>query len=117
MVRSIPISPRCPVACMTRYVGLRDAQFTLLPELWLTSSGEHPSYSWVISRLCSTLDEEVGGHSLRSGGVTSLALAGVSDNTIQSMGHWASDTFRIYIRKHPVLLHALLHNESTTMTS
>jgi len=63
MVRSIPISPRCPVACMTWYVGLRDTQFPLLPELWLTSSGEHPTYSWVISRLRSTLDEEVGGHS------------------------------------------------------
>src|SRR5882724_12631694 len=117
MVHSIPISPRCPVACMTRYVGHRDAQFPLLPELWLTSSGEHLSYSWVISCLRLTLDEEVGGHSLHSGGATSLALAGVSDNTIQSMGRWVSDMFRIYIRKHPVLLHALLHNKSTATTS
>src|SRR5882724_4527702 len=97
MVCSIPISPRCPVACMTRYVGLRDTQFVLLPELWLTSSGEHPSYSWVISCLRSTLDEEVGGHSLHLGGATSLVLAGVSDNTIQSMGCWTSDMFQIYI--------------------
>src|SRR5882724_6749465 len=83
-----------------------------LPELWLTSSGDTPSYSWVITHLHATLGHEVGGHSLGSGGTTALALAGISDDAIQSMGRWASDTFRIYIRKHPVLLHALIHNKS-----
>ena len=115
MICLIPVSPQCPVACMTWYVKLRDARFLL--ELWLASSGDHLLYSWVVSCLHSTLYEEVGGHSLHSGGMTSLTLAGVSDNMIQSMGHWASDMFQIYIWKHPVLLHALLHNESTITTS
>jgi len=100
---------------MTWYVKLRDAQFLL--ELWLTSSGDHLLYSWVILHLHLTLDEDVGGHSLHSGGATSLALAGVSNNTIQSMGCWASDMFLIYIWKQPVLLHVLLHNKSTVTTS
>ncbi|KAF8573035.1 hypothetical protein K439DRAFT_1251537, partial [Ramaria rubella] len=46
------------------------------------------------------------------GGATVLALAGVADDVIQAMGRWASDTFRIYIRKHPVILQALIHGGS-----
>ena len=117
MIRSIALSPWCPVTCMAWYINLWDAQFPLLPELWLTSSGDHLTYSWVISHLCSTLDEDAGSNSLQSGGTTMLSLVGVSDNMIQSMGHWASDTFWIYIWKHPVLLHALLHNDSTFTSS
>jgi len=112
MVQSIQMSSKCPVSWMKKYIALRDAKFPLFPELWLTSTGHAPTYTWVISHLRRSLDNEVGGHSLRSGGATALALAGVSDNAIQSMGRWASDTFRIYIRKHPVLLHALIHNKS-----
>ena len=102
---------------MTKYIALRNALFPMLPDLWLTSSGDTPSYSWVITHLHATLGHEVGGHSLWSGGATALALAGISDNAIQSMGQWASDTFRIYIRKHPVLLHALIHNKSAFATT
>jgi hypothetical protein len=51
------------------------------------------------------------GHSLRSGGATALALMGVCDDLIQAIGRWASDTFRIYIWKHPVLLQALIHGK------
>jgi len=116
MVLSVLQASRCPVNWMKRYIMLRDAHFPLLPELWLTSIGCTPTYTWVISRLRTTLDNEVRGHSLRSGGATALALAGASDDVIQSMGRWASDTFRIYIRKHLVLLHALIHNNATPST-
>ncbi|KIJ37334.1 hypothetical protein M422DRAFT_260282 [Sphaerobolus stellatus SS14] len=43
---------------------------------------------------------------------TALTLAGVSDSTIQAMGRWSLDTWRIYIRKHPILLQALMHGHS-----
>jgi len=79
----------------------------------LTSIGCTLTYTWVILHLWTTLDKEVRGHSLQSGGATALALASVSDDVIQSMGWWASDTFWIYIRKHPVLLHTLIHNKAT----
>src|SRR5882672_6321814 len=95
---------------MKKYIILWDARFGIFPELWLTSTGNPPTYSWVVTRLRTALDSDVGGHSLRSGGATALALAGVSDDAIQSMGRWASNRFRTYIRKHPVLLHALIHN-------
>jgi len=112
MIDSLTVASHCPVCRMTKYIALRDALFPTFPELWLTSSGDTPSYSWVITRLRMTLGQEVGGHSLRSGGATALALMGVSHDIIQLMGHWASDTFRIYICKHPVLLHTLIHNKS-----
>ncbi|KAF8591603.1 hypothetical protein K439DRAFT_1626974 [Ramaria rubella] len=68
-----------------------------------------PTYSWFVSRLHAILDRDIGGHSIRSGGATALALAGVPDSVIQAMGRWSSETFRIYVHKHPVLLQALLH--------
>ena len=54
------------------------------------------------------LMQEIAGQSLRSGGATSLAEAGADLATIQAAGRWASKAFQIYIRKHPVLLHAMI---------
>lgn len=104
-----PHSPLDPVSLMERYVSSRDTLFPFHPELWLTSHGFSPTSAWFVSRLQATLGDNVGGHSLRSGGATSLALAGVPDNAIQGMGRWSSDAFRVYIRKHPVVLQALIH--------
>jgi len=101
----------CAHSQMTVYTTLHDAHFGVYSELWLTSDGNVPTYSWYISHLQKSLDNKVRGNSLHSGGATALALAGVNDDSIQVMGHWASDTFRIYIRKHPVILHALIHNK------
>ena len=58
------------------------------------------------------LGDDVAGHSLRSGGATALALAGVPDDHIQARGHWSLDAYRSYIRKHPIMLQALLHGQS-----
>ncbi|KAF8583649.1 hypothetical protein K439DRAFT_1348229, partial [Ramaria rubella] len=71
-----------------------------------------PTYSWFVCRLQSVLGSDVAGHSLCSGGATALALAGIANDTIQAMGRWASETFCIYIWKHPVLLQALIHGRS-----
>jgi len=65
--------------------------------------------SWFIRRLRHHFSSDVGGHSLRSGGATALAEAGVPPHIIQAIGRWASDAFQIYIRKHPVLLAAMLY--------
>jgi hypothetical protein len=37
------------------------------------------------------------GHSFRKGGASSLAAAGVAPYTIQAMGRWASDCYKLYI--------------------
>ncbi|KAI0054389.1 hypothetical protein BV25DRAFT_1949700 [Artomyces pyxidatus] len=41
---------------------------------------------------------------------TFYASEGWPDDRIQALGRWSSDAFRIYIRKSPILLQALLHS-------
>jgi hypothetical protein len=97
-----------PLSCFTAYLARRDSLFPLKPELWLRSDSSVPTRRWFLSRLRSFFPSDVAGHSLRSGGATALAEAGVAPNVIQAMGRWASNTFQIYIRTHPTLLAALL---------
>ncbi|KAF8228628.1 hypothetical protein L208DRAFT_1290434, partial [Tricholoma matsutake] len=46
--------------------------------------------------------------SMHAGGAMSLALNGVPPHLIQTIGHWASASFHIYIHKHPLLVHAMI---------
>jgi hypothetical protein len=102
-------SPTDPYSPFVAYLNSRDALFPLHPELWLTSRGAVPTRHWFISRLRVLFpSKEYAGHSLRSGGATSLAESGVDLALIQAIGRWSSDAFRIYIRKNPVVLHAAL---------
>ena len=103
----------CLLMMMRWYLKSRDTKFGLLPELWLMSHGHITSYLWFITKLHAVLGSGVAGHFLRSGGATALAIAGVSDDHIQAAGRWASDSFRVYIRRHPMLLNALIHSWST----
>lgn len=98
-----------PDAAFRAYLASRDARLALRPELWLEADGTIPTRSWFISRLRRHFGSNVSGHSLRAGGATALAAAGVPPHIIQAMGRWSSDTFQIYIRKHPAVLAALLY--------
>lgn len=100
--------PSDPYSLFVTYLASRDHLFPVHPELWLTSQGKVPTRHWFISRLRCFFPKDYAGHSLRSGGATSLAEAGVPPLTIQAIGRWTSESFKIYIRKNPVLLHALL---------
>jgi hypothetical protein len=100
-----PTDPHQP---FSNYITSRDSLFPVHPELWLTSSGQVPTRHWFISRLRRFLPRDFAGQSLRSGGATSLAEAGADLVTIQAAGRWSSDAFRIYIRKNPILIHAVL---------
>ena len=101
-------NPTDPYNPFLRYLSARDKKFPLHPELWLTSRGCVPTRHWFISRLRRFFPRNIAGQSLRSGGATSLAEAGADLATIQAIGRWSSDTFRIYIRKNPVVIHAIL---------
>jgi hypothetical protein len=101
-----PTDPYCP---FVTYLKSRDQLFPLHPELWLTFQGCVPTRHWFLSRLRLLFPNSYAGQSIRSGGATSLAQAGVDLDTIQAVGRWSSPAFRIYIRKNPVVLHALLH--------
>jgi hypothetical protein len=90
------------------YLESRDRLFPIHPELWLTSRGLVPTRHWFISRLRTFFPKEIAGQSLRAGGATSLAEAGADLETIRAAGRWSSRAFRIYIRKNPFLLHAVI---------
>ena len=100
--------PTDPYQPFLAYILSRDSKFPLHPELWLTSHGSVPTRHWFISRLRRLFPSEIAGQSLRSGGATSLAESGADFDTIQAAGRWSSDAFRIYIRKNPVVIHAIL---------
>lgn len=97
-----------PIAIFRRYLDVRDAKHRFNPFLWLRESGVVPTRSWYIARLRRHFPSDIAGHSLHSGGATAYALAGMSDDRIQALGRWASDTFKIYIRKNPIFLQALI---------
>jgi integrase len=101
-------TPTNPYHHFLAYLASRDSRFPLHPELWLTSRGSVPTRHWFISRLRTFFPKNIAGHSLRSGGATSLAEGGADLDTIQAVGRWSSNAFRIYIRKNPVVIHAIL---------
>jgi hypothetical protein len=99
------------------YLSQRDHLFPLRAELWLKEDGSIPTRSWFLHRLRNHLSNNIGSQSLRAGGATALAEAGIPSHMIQAIGRWSSETFQIYIRRHPVLLAALIsqaHHPSPT---
>lgn len=95
-----------PVAAMQRYLSSRDRLFLDSRDLWIRADGTRPRRDWFLGRLRAVCGPDVAGHSLRAGGATLLAQQGFPLDAIQTIGRWASDTFRIYIRQHPLLIHA-----------
>lgn len=101
--------------CFTTYFSSCDNLFPIMSPLWLTATGDLPTRHWFLSRLQSVVqDDRFSGHSIRSGGATFLAASGWPDDHIQTLGRWSSASFKIYIRKHLVVLQALLHGRGST---
>ena len=92
----------------TSYLKSRDAKFPLASPLWLTSAGRVPTRAFFIRRMRTFFPPELAGQSLRAGGTTMLAEKGCAPYLIQAAGRWSSKAFRIYIRKNPFILQALL---------
>ena len=86
-------------------------------QLWIQSSGQVPTYSWVVNKMKNLWDADVGGNSLHSGGATALALAEMADDHIQACSHWSLNAYQIYIRKHLIMLQSLLHGHSEFNTN
>lgn len=93
----------CPVAALLRYIRLRDSFFLSSSALFLTSKGSHPTRSWFLSRFRRHFSNEKSGHSMRSGGASALARAGLPLDHIQDVGRWSSEAFKTYVRDHPVM--------------
>ncbi|KAI1786192.1 hypothetical protein LXA43DRAFT_1099487 [Ganoderma leucocontextum] len=99
-----------PLVHFTRYLASRDRAFPVRAELWLRADGTVPTRSWFMRKLRSLFPRDVAGHSMRAGGTTSLAAAGVPPSAIQAINRWSSSAWQCYVRKHPALLHAMLFN-------
>lgn len=97
-----------PYSSFQTYLADRDRRFPLRPELWLRANGSIPTRNWFMIKLRSIFPRDIAGHSMRAGGATSLAAAGVAPATIQALGRWSSEAWLGYIRKHPALLSAML---------
>lgn len=97
-----------PRAAFVAYLTQRDATFPCNPALWIRADGSIPVRRWFMRRLRAFFPADISGHSMRAGGATSLAAAGVPPSTIQVIGRWSSDAWLAYIRKHPVILGATL---------
>ncbi|KAF7341605.1 hypothetical protein MSAN_02057800 [Mycena sanguinolenta] len=97
------------VAKVRRYLASRDSLFPFHPALWVRKDGTIPTRSWFIACLRKFFDKDIAGHSMRAGGATSLAEAGVPPDQIRAIGRWASDAFQCYIRKNPTLMQSMLH--------
>ena len=110
--------PRTQVhAHFQSYLAHRDASFPFNPYLWITSAGNVPTRQWFLRRLHALVDNRAfAGQSMHAGGATFLAECGVATHLIQACGRWSSDTFRIYIRKNPVLLQVILENRRSRGT-
>ena len=102
-----------PHPIMARYLKSRDALFTFHPQLWLTTTGSIPIRSWFIKRLRHYFSTQIAGQSLRAGGATAMAEAGAEPQLVKGAGRWSSTAFERYIRKNPVVLHALILSRST----
>jgi len=101
--------PCNPMDLFVEYLKSRDCLFPLSSPLWLNDKGVVLTRSFFMRRLQVFFSSDVGGQSMRAGGATSLAENGVAPHIIQGIRRWASSTWQIYIRKHPVLLQAMLH--------
>jgi hypothetical protein len=99
-----------PVEPFNRYLSSRDALHPYHAPLWLRSDGSVPTRSWFIKRMRHYFPPEIAGQSMRAGGATALAEEGALPHIIQAAGRWASEAFQLYIRKNPLLLHAMIHS-------
>ena len=101
--------PDDPYSLFAQYLAFQDASFPLHPLLWVRADGLVPTCAWFLAWFHTVFpDPSLGGHSLHSGGATSLATAGVPPSQIQAVGGWSSSAWQHYVHKHHVLLQTLL---------
>lgn len=105
-----------PYPKMDRYIRSRDHLFPNHPQLWLKMDGTVPTRSWFISRMRKYFGAEISGQSLRSGAATALAEAGAPPDLIMGAGRWKSNSWTVYIRKNPILLHAMILSRTAHYT-
>jgi hypothetical protein len=98
-----------PLPILLNHVHSCDHLFYYVPELWLTCDGLILTHSWFMHRFWRFFGGKFAGHSMQSGGATTLALNRSPPYLIQSLGGWSSEEWQKYVRNHAFLQQALLH--------
>jgi len=91
------------ISLLLHYVSLWDQLHGACAPLFLTKDGSHPTQLWFEQKFFTILDHSFGGQSAHAGGATFYASLGISEDMIQAIGHWASATWKIYLREHPTV--------------
>eukprot|EP00808_Paulinella_micropora_P012101 g82827.t1 len=96
-------SRSCPVVALEAVWALAVDQ-SPLASLLRDDRGKPLTYSWLQSSLRTLVrgagldDSLYASHSLRIDGATSLAMLGISPDTIRHMGRWKSLSYQLYVR-------------------
>jgi hypothetical protein len=90
-----------PVRLLQDYVAARNSLHGAKTALFLTQDGTIPSRHWFDKRFFARLDRSFGGHSACAGSATFYASLGLSEDIIQALGRWSSQSWRIYIHDNP----------------
>jgi len=98
--------------CFMQYLHSHDHKFRLLLPLWLPNNGTTPTQSWFTCRLQNFFNSSITGHSMQAGGAILFTKLETPPHLIQAIGHWKLDAFEPYIRKHLMLIQALLFGQS-----
>lgn len=94
---------RCPIEALKCYLVKRDRLFENRGPLFLNSLGNVPTRAWFLKRFYAFFASNKSGHSMRAGGASAMAQAGLPMEIIQDTGRWSSEAFKTYVRDHPVL--------------
>jgi hypothetical protein len=104
---TIHVGHSIPIQAMLDYLKIHPALQTPSAPLFIFNPNQTPfqpldrdsmiETTRVILKSLNLPENEYHGHSFRKGGATSLAAAGVSDSTIQLLGRWRSDCYKLYI--------------------
>ena len=90
----------CPVTAMVNYLSKRGSEDD---PLFYYSNRKFLTRESLVTRIRAALDisdldaSNYSGHSFRSGAVTTVLEAGISDATIQMLGRWKSDAYLLLI--------------------
>lgn len=91
----------CPIAATLAYLAIRGQDEGPLFRL---QDGRPLTRETLVQRLRATLSaagvncSRYAGHSFRIGAATTAIMKGVPESTVQTLGRWASDSFKRYVR-------------------
>ena len=94
----------CPVTALLRYLAARGNS---PGPLFRWKEGAPLSKTRFVEQVRSALTkarlpaDKFAGHSFRIGAATTAAAAGLEDSVIQTLGHWKSTAYLLYVRMDP----------------